>query len=226
MLVGLGLLGVAFALHSAVHSYMVLAYCEAGQASLRNVLTTSSVRSLSWSVAATCRHSNRQKLFSHFSISLGMVRFGPWRAEQPAGTQCGILSGRTIFDRLMDYVSRFAFQSCVAKYDGAYQVPRFSCWDPYLCMAFAQFTCRGSLRDIGACLGALQTTLDHVGIHARVSRPTLADAHKTCDWRIYADVARGLIRTARDLYVDEPLAVALASTVYALDATIAKRPSS
>ncbi len=131
-----------------------------------------------------------------------------------------MLSGRTVFAQLMDHVSRFEFQKCVARYDGEYKTSRFSCWDQYLCMAFAQLAYRESLRDIEACLRALQPKLYHVGIRARVSRSTLADANETRDWRIYADFAESLIRTARDLYVNEPLAVALANTVYALDATI------
>ena len=120
----------------------------------------------------------------------------------------------------MDHVSRFEFQKCVTRYDGEYKTSRFSCWDQYLCMAFAQLTYRESLRDIEACLRALQPKLYHVGIRARVARSTLADANETRDWRIYADFAQALIRTARALYVDEPLAVDLTHTVYALDATI------
>ena len=129
-------------------------------------------------------------------------------------------SGRSVFAQLMDHVSRFEFQNCVARYAGEYKTSRFSCWDQYLCMAFAQLTYRESLRDIEACLRALQPKLYHVGIRARVARSTLADANETRDWRIYADFAQGLIRTARALYVDEPLAVDLTNTVYALDATI------
>jgi hypothetical protein len=87
-------------------------------------------------------------------------------------------------------------------------------------MAFAQLTYRESLRDIEACLRAVQPRLYHLGIRTRVARSTLADANESRDWRIYADVAQGLIRTARELYVNEPLAVDLANTVYALDATI------
>jgi hypothetical protein len=128
--------------------------------------------------------------------------------------------GRSVFAQLMDHVSRFEFQKCVARYDGEYKASRFSCWDQYLCMAFAQLTYRESLRDIEACLRALQPKLYHVGIRARVARSTLADANETRDWRIYADFAQVLIRTARALYVDDPLAVDLANTVYALDATI------
>ena len=128
--------------------------------------------------------------------------------------------GRTVFAELMTHVSPRKFETCVARYDGNYKSSRFTCWDQYLCMAFAQLTYRESLRDIEACLRAVQPKLYHVGIRARVSRSTLADANETRDWRIYAAVAQGLIRTARDLYVDEPLAIDLANTVYALDATI------
>ena len=131
-----------------------------------------------------------------------------------------MLAGRTVFAELMTHVSQHKFQTCVARYDGDYKSSRFSCWDQYLCMAFAQLTYRESLRDIEACLRAMQSRLYHVGIRTRVARATLADANETRDWRIYADFTQGLIRTARDLYVDESLAVDLANTVYALDATI------
>lgn len=129
-------------------------------------------------------------------------------------------SSRTVFAELMTHVSQSKFQTCVARYGGDYKTTRFSCWDQYLCMAFAQLTYRESLRDIEACLRAVQPRLYHVGIRARISRTTLADANETRDWRIYADFAQGLIRTARALYVDEPLAVDLANAVYALDATM------
>jgi hypothetical protein len=129
-------------------------------------------------------------------------------------------SSRTVFAELITHVSPRTFQTCVARYGGDYKTSRFSCWDQYLCMAFAQLTYRESLRDIEACLRAVQPRLYHAGIRARISRSTLADANETRDWRIYADFAQSLIRTARHLYVDEPLAVDLANTVYALDATI------
>jgi len=131
-----------------------------------------------------------------------------------------MLAGRTVFAELMTHVSQHKFQTCVARYDGDYKSSRFSCWDQYLCMAFAQLTYRESLRDIEACLRAVQSRLYHVGIRARIARSTLAEANETRDWRIYADFTQGLIRNARDLYIDEPLALDLANTVYALDATI------
>ena len=128
-------------------------------------------------------------------------------------------TGRTVFAQLLSHVSAQSFRTCVERYHGNYKASRFSCWDQYLCLAFAQFTYRESLRDIEACLRALQPKLYHVGLRARVARSTLAEANETRDWHIYADFAQSLIRTARGLYADEPLAVDLANTVYALDAT-------
>lgn len=129
-------------------------------------------------------------------------------------------SGRTVLAQLMSHVSARKFRTCVDRYGGDYKTSRFSCWDQFLCMAFAQLTYRESLRDIEACLRAVQPKLYHLGIRARVSRSTIADANETRDWRIYRDFAAGLIRTARELYAHEPLAADLADTVYALDATI------
>lgn len=128
--------------------------------------------------------------------------------------------GRTIFSQLMDFVSRYEFDKCVKRYKGHYRTRRFSCWDQFLCLAFAQLTYRESLRDIEVCLRALGKKLYHTGIRGRVARSTLADANNAHDWRIDRDFANVLIAEARKLYVDEPFGVELDEVVYALDATI------
>jgi hypothetical protein len=61
--------------------------------------------------------------------------------------------------------------------------------------------------------------LYHMGIRGKVSRNTLANANGVRDWRIYADFAQVLIRTARALYADEDFGLELEQTVYALDST-------
>jgi hypothetical protein len=127
--------------------------------------------------------------------------------------------GRTVFSQLMDFILAHEFRRCVQRYHGNYKLTSFSCWDQFLCMAFAQLTYRESLRDIETCLRALQDKLYHLGIRGRVSRSTLADANETRDWRIYADLAQGLIRRARHLYAGEDFGVELDETVYALDCT-------
>jgi transposase len=128
-------------------------------------------------------------------------------------------SGKSIFAQLMDFLPSKAFRRCVKRYHGDYKLKTFSCWDQFLCMAFAQLTYRESLRDIEACLRAQQTKLYHLGIRGQVSRNTLAHANSVRDWRIYADFAQVLITRARALYVNDYFDVELAQTVYALDAT-------
>jgi len=128
-------------------------------------------------------------------------------------------TGKTVFSQIMDYLPMHEFRRSVNRYRGNYQVKRFSCWDQYLCMAFAQFTYRESLRDIEACLRSIRNKLYHMGIRGKVSRSTLADANENRDWRIYADFAQVLIHQARSLYADDDFGVELDQTVYALDTT-------
>lgn len=127
--------------------------------------------------------------------------------------------GRPVFSQLMDHAPMHEFRRCVSAYGADYRLRTFSCWDQFLCMAFAQLTFRESLRDIEACLRAAPTRLYHLGIRGRVSRSTLADANEHRNWRVYADFAQALIRIARPLYAGESFGVALDNTVFALDST-------
>ena len=128
-------------------------------------------------------------------------------------------SGKTIFAQLMEFVPVYEFRKCVDRYNGNRKVISFSCWDQYLCMAFAQLTYRESLRDIQVCLRATQSRLYHLGIRGKVSRNTLAHANQSRDWRIYADFAQLLIEKARKLYAADSFGVELDQAVYALDST-------
>lgn len=119
----------------------------------------------------------------------------------------------------MDFVPPYEFRKCVDQYNGNFKMKSFSCWDQYLCMAFAQLTYRESLRDIEACLRATQSKLYHLGIRGKVSRNTLAHANQTKDWRIYADFAQILITRARKLYAEDSFGIELDQAVYALDST-------
>ena len=128
-------------------------------------------------------------------------------------------TGKLVFAQVMAHLPLTTFRRCVARYDGEHKVKHFTCLDQYLCMAFAQLTYRESLRDIEACLGAQPVKLYHLGIRGNVTKSNLADANEGRDWRIHCEFAQALIRIARRLYADEPLAVELDSTVYALDST-------
>jgi hypothetical protein len=112
--------------------------------------------------------------------------------------------GNLVFSQLMEFAPWHTFRRLVAKYRGDFNVRTFSCLDQFLSMAFAQLTYRESLRDIEACLRAQPTKLYHMGLHGTVSRSALADANESRDWRIYAEFAHALIRTARRPYAQTP----------------------
>lgn len=128
-------------------------------------------------------------------------------------------TGKMIFSQIMEFMPLSAFHKCVQKYDGNYKIKSFSCLDQFLCMAFAQLTFRESLRDIEACLRSMKNKLYHMGIRSQVSRNTLSNANNTRNWHIYADFAKLLINTARNLYKNEDIGLALEETIYALDST-------
>jgi hypothetical protein len=128
-------------------------------------------------------------------------------------------AGKLVFAQVMEFAPWHTFRRLVAKYRGDFNARSFRCLDQFLCMAFAQLTYRESLRDIEACLGAQPAKLYHLGIRGNVTRSNLADANETRDWRIHCEFAQALIRIARRLYAEEPLAIELDNTVYALDST-------
>jgi len=128
-------------------------------------------------------------------------------------------AGRTVFAQVIDELPRHELAKCVDRYRGDFHVRAMSCYEQYLMMAFAQLTCRESLRDIETCLRALGPKLYHSGIRSRPARSTLADANERRDWRIFSDFAHVLIRQATELYGDEDLGIELQNAAYALDST-------
>ena len=127
--------------------------------------------------------------------------------------------GKLVFSQIMDFVPRYEFDKLVKKYDGNYKVRKYTCWQHYLSMSFAQLTYRESLRDLVTCLNAIQTKQYHLGFRTKPVRSTISDANEKRDWRIYAEYGQILIHQARDLYKDSPNVVNLEETVYALDSS-------
>lgn len=127
--------------------------------------------------------------------------------------------GKLVFAQLGEHLPQSVFAQCVKRYPAKYPALSFSHWDQLLCMMFAQLTARSSLRDISTCLRSQQAKLYHAGLRGTVARSTLADANERRDCRIFEDFALHLIGVARPLYAKDSLAVELAQTVYAIDAS-------
>ena len=128
-------------------------------------------------------------------------------------------SGQSVFTQLISLLPLHEFRKCVARYDGNRRIRSFSCWDQFLCMAFAQLTYRQSLRDIQICLRAQGAKLYHLGIRGHIAKSTLGDANELRDWRIYQDFALTIIAIAQDLYAGHAWSKQLDRAVYALDST-------
>ena len=128
-------------------------------------------------------------------------------------------SGRYVLSQVLDLVDRKSLSRLVQRYDAESKVRHFGCRQQLICMAFAQLTWREGLRDIATCLNARSEALYHLGFRERVAKSTLADANEQRDWRLWEDLAKGLMRKARVLYAGEDLGLELENTVYALDST-------
>jgi Transposase DDE domain/Domain of unknown function (DUF4372) len=128
-------------------------------------------------------------------------------------------SGRFVLSQVLDQVHRQALERCAQRYNANDRVRHFGCRQQFTAMAFAQMTWREGLRDIEACLNAKPEALYHLGFSEPIARSTLADANEGRDWRLWRDLAVGLIAKARRLYAHEDLGLQLANTVYALDST-------
>ena len=80
-----------------------------------------------------------------------------------------MFEGKYIFSQLMDFVPWRRLQTCVNRYNGDYKIKTYQCAELFRVMAFAQLTYRHSLREVEACLRAVQPKLYHIGIHSSIS---------------------------------------------------------
>lgn len=129
-------------------------------------------------------------------------------------------SGKYVFSQLLQFIDRYEFDKCVAKYDGDFRTRGFNCWNQFVQLFFGQLTSRNSLRDICVCLKAHQNKLYHLGIRKYVSQSTLSRANEGRDFRVFSDFGNYLIGKVRLLYGKEHIAgVDIVGEVFALDST-------
>src|ERR1017187_8611189 len=78
--------------------------------------------------------------------------------------------GRTVFAQLLDWLPKYEFDKCVARYSGNFRVRKLPAYEQFLVLAFAQLTWRESLRDIETCLASFGPKLYHAGIRLPAAR--------------------------------------------------------
>lgn len=127
--------------------------------------------------------------------------------------------GHSLFSQLISFANQYDFNECVERYDDGTKVRKFSYWDQFLCMSFAQLTHRESLRDIETCLRGNRSKLYHLGFRGRVSRSTLAEANENRDSQIFGDFCQILMRVARLEYAGDGFSVEIEQACFAFDST-------
>lgn len=128
--------------------------------------------------------------------------------------------GKYVLSQLMEFVPRYEFSKCVARYRGNKKVRNFSYWNQFLAMVFGQLSYQESLRSIAVCIRSQREKLYHLGFSSLVAKTTLAKANERRDWRIYRDLAEILIKDARRLYSDnKEFDLDLTSACYVINST-------
>ncbi len=98
----------------------------------------------------------------------------------------------------MDFLPIKKFRRCGDRYNGNYRVRSFTCFDQFLCMAFAQLAYRESLRDIECCLRAMKEKLYHIGIRGKIARRRVAARSLLCFWAV-SEVGMSMTELSRRL---------------------------
>jgi len=104
--------------------------------------------------------------------------------------------GKTVLAQVLDGLHPEHFRRCAQRMPMRRDTPALSAYDQFAAMVFAQLTYRESLRDIEGLPGLPPPRTLSRGIRGAVKRCNLAYANEHRDWRLFADVARVLMRQA------------------------------
>lgn len=85
----------------------------------------------------------------------------------------------SVFNQLIKVIPRYQFDRLADKYKADFRVRKLGCWELFLCLLYAQFTGRRSLRDLELNFNANRRHFYHLGCRSEIRRSTLADANNT-----------------------------------------------
>jgi hypothetical protein len=133
----------------------------------------------------------------------------------------GMVFQETVFAQIMQLVDHDELARCISRYTGNRYTKTFSSLDQFLCLSFAQFGEKRSLRATVFCLRLMRHKLYHMGIRGNIALNTLSHANANRDWRIWRDYANSLIVQAKGLYQDAVIQVdeEIKAAVYAFDSS-------
>lgn len=100
--------------------------------------------------------------------------------------------------QLQTLVPRHSFETLVNNHFGNRYVKKFTCWNQFTIMLYAQISGKSSLRDIQNAFFAQVTKMYHLGLNS-VKRSTFSDANKNRDYRIYEQIFYKILDRCKDI---------------------------
>ncbi len=127
------------------------------------------------------------------------------------------MHNNTIFNQLQNFFSRHEFEKAVKTENGDRYVKKFTCWQQFTTLFYAQATSKNSLRDIITGLSLNSSKWYHIGINA-VTRSNLSYANNNRSYKIYEKLFYNFLTKCRS--VTPMHKFKFKNPLYSLDATI------
>jgi len=124
----------------------------------------------------------------------------------------------TVFNQLLQQISRFNFQRIVNLYQADKYVKNLKTWNQFIALLYAQISGKESLRDIVEGLKINSLKLYHLGVCSSVKRSTLSDANKNRNFNIYKDLFFLILNQCKNL--SNKSKFTFKNKLYSWDATI------
>lgn len=123
----------------------------------------------------------------------------------------------TIMQQLLTLIPRHHFDRQVEALDANRYVKRFTAWNQFTALLYAQASGKQSLRDIQNGIAAQGAKLYHIGLPDGVKRSTLSDANKNRPSAVFERLFYALLERCKDITPKHKFR--FKNPLYALDAT-------
>ena len=104
----------------------------------------------------------------------------------------------TIFKQILDFVPKSQFNQFVGQHNADKYTKRFSCWQQFMTMMYAQASNKTSLRDIEVGLRAQHNKWYHLGINS-IARSTISYANNNRPYQIFEDLFYYLLKDLKNV---------------------------
>jgi hypothetical protein len=105
----------------------------------------------------------------------------------------------TIMSQLLVLIPRHEFHSLVSQWGTDRYVKKFTTWNQFSTLLYAQAGDKRSLRDIQNGLSAQSSKLYHLGLTEPIRRSTLADANSSRNWAVFQGLFDKLLERCQSL---------------------------